>query len=342
MSNLQMTDPQHPEKGPWIAELREGQRFMGFYLMRSPSLETFKDPTRGKYVRLLLADRSGTMEARLWEKAEQHISEIEDQPIHKIEAEVESFRDQLQVRILRLRPAKEEEYELADLRPTTQRSIEEMDAAVEHAINSITDTHLKAIVKYFYDQETFRTAFKEAPAATRVHHAFIGGLLEHTYEVLRLAEELFKLYPQINRDLLVAGILLHDIGKLSEFKWDIDIEYTSRGKLLGHVVIGSEMVAQAIQTLPNFPEDLALQLQHMILAHHGRYEYGSPRRPKTLEAIALHQLENLDAQVNRFVTLIQEAKKLDRSWTTYDHLLGRSLYTGSDEDISIEELGWTD
>jgi 3'-5' exoribonuclease len=337
-----MSKPQHPEKGPWIADLEEGQRFMGFYLIRNPSLEAFKDPTRGKYIRLLLADRSGTMEARVWENAEQVVSEMEGQPIQKVEAEVESFRDQLQARILRIRPAKEDEYELSDLRPTTQRNIEEMDALVEEAINGLTDTYLKAIVKYFYDQEEFRAAFQEAPAATRVHHAFIGGLLEHTYEVLLLAQKLMELYPQINRDLLVAGILLHDIGKLSEFKWEIDIEYTTQGKLLGHVVIGSEMVGRAIQTIPNFPEDLALQLQHMILAHHGRYEFGSPRRPKTLEAIALHQLENLDAQVNRFATLIQEAKKLDRDWTTYDHMLGRSLYAGHDEGMSIEELGWTD
>ncbi len=337
-----MSKPQHPEKGPWIKDLKEGQRFIGFYLIRNPSLESFKDPTRGKYIRLLLADRSGMMEARVWENAEQVVSEMEGQPIQKVEAEVESFRDQLQARILRIRPAKEDEYELSDLRPTTQRNIEEMDALIEETINSLTDTHLKAVVKYFYDQEEFRTAFQEAPAATRIHHAFIGGLLEHTYEVLLLAQKLMELYPQINRDLLMAGILLHDIGKLSEFKWEIDIEYTTRGKLLGHVVIGSEMVGHAIQTIPNFPEDLALQLQHMILAHHGRYEYGSPRRPKTLEAIALHQLENLDAQVNRFATLIQEAKKLDRDWTTYDHMLGRSLYAGHDEGISIEELGWTD
>jgi 3'-5' exoribonuclease len=135
---------------------------------------------------------------------------------------------------------------------------------------------------------------------------------------------------------------LHDIGKLEEFNWDVDIEYTDRGRLVGHVVISSERVAKAIERIPDFPDDLSMQLQHLILSHHGRYEFGSPRRPKSLEAIALHHLENLDAQVNRFATLIDHARKMGRDWTTYDTMLGRSLYAASEEDLSIEESGWTD
>lgn len=337
-----MAERQHPEKGPWISELQEGQIFVGFYLVRNPNLETFKDPSRGQYLRLSLADRSGVMEARIWENAEQFASIIEGHHIIKVDGRVDKFRDQLQAQISRLRPAQEGEYDLSDLRPTTQRNLDEMIAVVDEAVVSISDPHLQAIVRHFFGQDEFRAAFLEAPAATRVHHALIGGLLEHTYEVLQLAKELVELYPQINRDILLAGILLHDIGKLSEFKWEIDIEYTDRGKLIGHVVIGSQMVAEAMRNIPDFPEPLALQLQHMILAHHGRYEFGSPRRPKTLEAIALHHLENLDAQVNRFTSLIEEARKSDRDWTTYDHMLGRSLYAGHDEGLSIEELGWTD
>jgi len=337
-----MSEPKHPQKGPWINELQQGQKFKGFYLVRNPSLQSFKDPGRGQYLRLVLADRSGVMEARVWEQVEQIAPLLDDIHIIKVEGEVEQYRDRLQIRIARLRPADQGEYDLSDLRPTTKQNLDEMNAVVDHAIASLMDPHLKAIVKSFYDQAEFRAAFQEAPAASRVHHAFIGGLLEHTYDVLQLAERLLKIYPQLKHDLLIAGILLHDIGKLVEFQWEIDIEYTDRGKLLGHVVIGSEMVAKALEKIPDFPEPLALQLQHLILAHHGRYEYGSPRRPKTLEAIALHHLENLDAQVNRFASLIEEAKKLGRDWTAYDSMLGRSLYTNYDEDLSIEELGWTD
>jgi 3'-5' exoribonuclease len=337
-----MSGPQHPEKGPWLSEIKEGEKFVGFYLLRNPALVPYRDPSRGQYLRLLLADRSGMMEARVWENAEQIISGLEGQRVVKVEAIAEIFRDQLQARVLRLRPAEEGEYALEDLRPITQRNIEEMNAVVDKAIADLEDPYLKTIVEHFYHDDNFRSDLQEAPAATRVHHAYIGGLLEHTYEVLLLAEMLIHLYPQINRDMLIAGILLHDIGKCSEFNWEIDIEYTDRGKLIGHVVIGSEMVAEAIEKIPDFPENLALQLQHLILAHHGRYEFGSPRRPKTLEAIALHHLENLDAQVNRFAFLIEEAKKLGRDWTTYDAMLGRSLYASHDEGLPIEELGWTD
>jgi 3'-5' exoribonuclease len=337
-----MSEPQNPEKGPWLSEIEEGQTFVGFYLLRNPSLVPFKDPSRGQYLRLLLADRSGVIEARVWENAEETFSSLEGHHIIKVEAQAERFRDQLQARIIRLRPAEEGEVDLSDLRPVTQRNIDEMNAVLDQAIASIENHYLKTVVEHFYQDDDFRATIQEAPAATRVHHAFIGGLLEHTYEVLLLAESLIQLYPQINRDMLIAGILLHDIGKCSEFTWEMDIEYTDRGKLIGHVVIGSEMVASAIEKIPDFPDPLALQLQHLILAHHGRYEFGSPRRPKTLEAIALHHLENLDAQVNRFASLIEEARKLGRDWTTYDTMLGRSLYASHDEGLSIEEYGWTD
>jgi 3'-5' exoribonuclease len=325
-----MSESLHPEKGPWIADLEAGQRFVGYYLVRNPRLESFKDQTRGRYLKLLLADGSGTIDGRCWDV------------VLKIEGEVERFRDQLQVRILRLRPAKADEYALGDLRPTTKRNIDEMNLAIDKVIASMEDPHIQSLVRYFFDDKDFREAFQTAPAATRVHHACIGGLLEHTYEVLELAGRLIDLYPQIDRDLLLAGILLHDIGKLEEFTWELDIEYTDNGRLLGHVVLSAQKVAQAILTMPEFPENLAIQIQHLILSHHGRYEFGSPRRPKTLEAIALHHLENLDAQVNRFASLIEQARKAGRDWTTYDNMLGRSLYAGQEEGLSIEEQGLVD
>jgi 3'-5' exoribonuclease len=337
-----MTEALHPDKGPWIDELQDGQHFIGFYLLRSPRLESFRDPSRGHYLRMQLADRTGILEARVWDNAEAQASLLENVKVLKVEGEVEKYRDRLQIRVLQLRPAKQEEFNLADLRPSTHRDIDEMNAIIDIAIDSIEDEQLVAVVRHFYDNPKFRQRYQEAPAGIRIHHAFIGGMLEHTVEIIQLANTLMELYPQIDRDMLMAGILLHDIGKLEEFNWDIDIEYTDRGRLVGHVVISSEMVARAIDTISDFPEQLSMQLQHLILSHHGRYEFGSPRRPKSLEAIALHHLENLDAQVNRFATLIEHARKQGRDWTTYDTMLGRSLYAGSEEDLSIEESGWTD
>lgn len=337
-----MDQPKHPDKGPWIAELEEGQNFIGFYLIRNASLETFRDIGRGRYLRLSLVDRSGMIEARIWEDAQEAATILNGRSIAKVDGRAERFRERLQVRIQRIRLARPEEYDQADMQPSTERDIPAMMAAIDEACMSIVNPHLAQLVAYFFTQESFQRAFQQAPAGVRVHHAYLGGLLEHTYEILQLAPPLLELYPQIDRDLLISGILLHDIGKVEEYQWEADFGFTDQGRLLGHVIIGAQRISQAIASLTNFPQPLAYQLQHMILAHHGRYEYGSPRRPKTIEAIALHHLEYLDAQVNRFKTLTEEARKRGRNWTSYDSMLGRSLYVAHDGDISIEELGFAD
>jgi 3'-5' exoribonuclease len=337
-----MIQAQHPQKGPWISELKDGQEFIGFYRIHNISLETFRDITRGRYLRLSLSDRSGAMEARIWEDAEKVAATLDGHIIAKVDGKAERFRDRLQIRIQRIRPADPGEYDLADMRPSTARDVALMMTRVEDALAGIKNPHLSRLAHHFFDQEGFRKAFQEAPAGVRIHHAYLGGLLEHTYEILELAPSLLALYPEIDRDLLMTGILLHDIGKLEEYQWDLDIGFTDQGRLLGHVILGTQRLSRAMTLQSDFPQDLAFELQHMILAHHGRYEYGSPRRPKTMEAIALHHLEYLDAQVNRFKSLIEEARKQGRNWTSYDNMLDRSLYVGHEVEISIEELGFAD
>jgi 3'-5' exoribonuclease len=177
----------------------------------------------------------------------------------------------------------------------------------------------------------------QAPAARRVHHAYLGGLLEHLVDVLTLCDTVISLYPGLNADLLRAGALLHDVGKLREYDWSRDIEYTDEGRLIGHIVIGVELVSDAIQHIPDFPEDLRLRVRHMLVSQHGRHEWGSPIRPQTLEAIALHHVENLSAQVNRFHSLLAARREPGAAWTMYDRLLGRQLYAGQDDDLNITE-----
>lgn len=334
-----MNEPRDPRKGPWICDLQVGDKFVGHYLLREAKLETFRDPSRGRFLRLQLADRTGRIEARVWENAEDTASDLSQARVLKLEGEVEEYQGRLQVRVLRMRAAPEDEYNRADLQPATRRDVGAMMNEVERTIAGLQNPHLAALLRLFFDDAGFQSAFMTAPAATRIHQAYLGGLLEHTYETLLFSRPLVDLYPEIDRDLLTAGILLHDIGKLEEFAWDLNIEYTDRGRLIGHVVIGAEKVDQAIVSIPAFPEDLRLALHHMLLAHHGRYEWGSPRRPKTLEAVALHHLENLDGQVNRFRTLIEAARLEGRSWTDYDRELGRSLYAGSETDLPVEESG---
>ena len=196
-----------------------------------------------------------------------------------------------------------------------------------------------ALVSIFFGDARFRESFFRSPAASRIHHAYVGGLLEHTVEILHMSKSLLELYPEIDHALLTVGILLHDIGKLQELTGAYRIEYSDQGRLLGHVVMGYEMVSRAIEDIEGFPEHLALQVKHMLLAHHGRLEHGSPRRPKTMEALALHLLENLSAQVNRFQGLIEPTRRKGQGWTGFDRLLDRSLYAGSASDLSSEEQG---
>jgi 3'-5' exoribonuclease len=334
-----MSETYHPDKGPFLRDLQPEERFIGYYVLRSKQLEPFRDPTRGYFLTLVLSDRSGQMQAHVWEGGEDVNESLVQGEMVKVDGEVEVYRERSQVRVVRIRPASPEEYDIRDMLPASKKKPAEMLASLHSFIDQIEDQHLSALVRSFYEDENFMVLFNQAPAARRIHHAYIHGLLEHTLEVLALAKTLTELYPQINADLLTTGILLHDIGKVKEYSWELDIDYTDKGRLLGHIVMADEMVTDAVQNLPDFPEEVLLSLRHMLLSHHGRYEWGSPRRPKTLEAITLHHLENLSAQVNRF-TLLLENLPPGEDWTTYDRLLRRQLYGGGDDDLNIEERSW--
>ncbi len=331
-----MNDPYHLDKGPFLRDLVPGDRFIGNYVLRSKQLESFRDPARGNFLTLVLGDRSGQLIARVWENAEIAYEDVLEGEIIKLDGETESYLERTQIRIFRLRSAEPNEYDMRDMLPSSERDPEEMVKELKTFIDSIKDQHLLALVNNFFNDDEFFKLFIQAPAARRVHHAYLHGLLEHTLEILVLAQTTLQLYPQINADLLSAGILLHDIGKVREYSWELDINYTNEGRLLGHVVMANEMIAIALQSLPDFPEDLSLRLRHMLLSHHGRYEWGSPRRPKTLEAIALHHIENTSAQLNRFNALLS-FRQPGKDWTEYDRLLRRQLYGSSEDELSIEE-----
>jgi len=317
------------DKGPFVTDLQEGMEFIGYYISRNPRLDPFRDPSRGKYLRMQLVDRTGFIEARMWEECEGIFDEINGGGPVKVGGVVESFREDMQVNIRRMRSAGEEEIEIEDMMRTTERDFDEMWEIVLEAINNIQDPHLSSLVGHFYADSEWIARFMEAPSARRVHHAYFGGFLEHTYELLMLARPLMTLYPEIDRDLLVVGILLHDIGKMEELSWGFDTDYTDAGRLLGHIVLGERAISQAIDKIEEFPKERTLEVLHLVISHHGRNEWGSPRRPKTMEAVALHYLDNLDAQVNRFKLLIEVARASGESWTGYDRMLRRSLYSGN-------------
>lgn len=325
-------------KKQFVRDLRPGKRVLGFFLVRHKQLEPFRDRTRGEFLTLVLADRTGEILARVWEEAPTLAETFECGQVVKVKGEVEEYLGRWQVIIEKLRPAKPDEYDLADMLPTAERNVDEMVAALKATVEEIAEPHLKALANHFFGDDDFIARFSRAPAARRIHHAYLGGLLEHTFEVVTLCKSLLELYPQIHRDLLLTGALVHDVGKVAEFEYATDIEYSDEGRLVGHIVISYQMVNEAIAEIPDFPPDLVLRLRHMILSHHGRYEWGSPRRPKTLEAVALHYVENLDAQVNRFHRILASRRDLSKPWTEYDTLLGRQLYAGRD-GLAIEEEG---
>lgn len=329
--------PKHPLKGPFIIDLKPGDRVTAFFLARHKQLEPFRDRSKGEFLTLMLGDRTGQLLARVWEGAPELAETFNEGDVVKVAADVEEYLGRTQLIINKLRPARDDEYDLADYLPATDKDVNALLAQVDGVVASLAQPHLAALVRHFYDDADFRARLAQAPAARRVHHAYLGGLLEHLTEVLALAEAVLALYPEINADLLRAGVLLHDVGKLREYTWTRDIDYTDEGRLIGHIVLSDEMVAEAISHFPDFPAELALRVRHLLVSHHGRYEWGSPRRPKTLEALALHHIENLSAQLNRFKGILAARREPGQTWTDYDRLLERQLYAGPGDELSIEE-----
>ena len=325
-------------KEQFVRDLKAGDRVLSFFLVRHKQLEYFRDRTKGQFLTLVLSDRTGQILARVWEGAPELAQTFQEGDVVKVLGEVEEYLGRLQIIVAKLRPAKEEEYELADFLPRTERDVEEMLGIIRETVASVKNPYLRALLDKFFDDEEFVAAFSRAPSARRIHHAYLGGLLEHVTEVIALCRTVLDLYPQIDRDLLLTGALLHDVGKTREFTYEREINYSDEGRLLGHVTMSDRLITERMAEIPDFPPELALRLRHMVLSHHGRYEWGSPRRPKTLEACALHYIDNLDAQINRFAQIIAARRDKTRPWTEYDTLLKRYLYAGR-EELAIEEAG---
>jgi 3'-5' exoribonuclease len=315
----------HPEKGPFLNELKPGQRFVGYYIVRSRFLEPFRDASRGFYLTLVLSDASGQMVGRVWEDAQAVAEQVGEGQVVKLEGEVDVYLERTQVRVLRVRPAREGEYDRRDFLPSSKRDPQDMLSELASYKGIITEPHLAALVDEFFTDRDFLTAFAEAPATPEVHHAYLGGLLEHTLNVLQLCSTVMTLYPAIDPNLLIAGVFLYQVGKVREMQWQMGMDYSDEGRLVGDILLTAEMIDTALRRQPDFPPELAVRLRHLVAAQNGRYEWGSPRQPQTLEAIVLHQVEALDSQVNRFASLL-EARALDEPWTPFDRLLGRQLY----------------
>jgi 3'-5' exoribonuclease len=281
----------------FIADLAkfEDQTVTGFFVATTKSLRDKKDG--GKYLALVLTDRTGSMEARMWDNAAEASPEFEQGEVIKLKALVCRYQDRLQMKVERIRAAQEGEYDPADFLPQTTKDVDALWSELNGYVDSFRDPDLKALLRAFLDDAEIAALFRKAPAAKSMHHAWLGGLLEHVVSLLGVCDLAAKHYPEIHRDLLLTGGVLHDIGKLQELVWQKSFDYTMQGQLLGHITIGYGMIERKLATLPDFPPRLRVLVQHMVLSHHGRYEYGSPKLPMIPEAILLHYLDDMDAKM---------------------------------------------
>ncbi|HEX5235320.1 MAG TPA: HD domain-containing protein [Silvibacterium sp.] len=281
-------------KEPLIADLakHENQVITAFFCVAGKQPRSKKDGSI--YFALTLADRSGQIEARMWETAE--AGEFVAGDIVKLRGQVCRYQEKLQVNVERIRRAEPDEFELGDFVPRTERDIDELWAELNGWVESFSDPHLKALLRSFLDDAEIAAALREAPAAKSMHHAWIGGLLEHVVSLLGICDLAAKHY-KIHRDLLLTGAVLHDIGKLQELRWGTSFDYTLEGQLLGHITIGVGMIERKMDGLPDFPPALRVLVSHLVLSHHGRYEFGSPKLPMIPEAVLLHYLDDMDAKM---------------------------------------------
>lgn len=280
------------------------------------------------YHSLRLSDKTGAVDAKIWDNALELDKLFKKGDIVKIQARATSYKNTTQLHIIDLKAAPAEAIDLTDYLPTAGKDRDEMFSHICAFAEEIQDTRLKALLRLFLDDKEISKGFKMAPAAKGFHHVYLGGLLEHTLSVVRLLDLVTKHYEGLNRDLVICGGILHDIGKIFEFTYDRIIDYTDEGRLIGHIVKGVEMVNARIALLADFPESLAMELRHIIISHHGMLEYGSPKLPNTTEAMVVHMVDDLDAKVNAFQEYIKASSDENTNWTPFHKLFDRYIYKG--------------
>lgn len=312
----------------FIADCKEGQAVTAFFLVRAREIRRRRSGE--PFLSLVLGDRTGELPAVMWEGFEGVAAALREGDIVKVQAAVGTFQGERQLQLQRIRPATAEDgVELEDFLPRSPRDPAETVGALVAATGRLADPHLRALLEDLWADPAFLQAFSEAPAARTLHHAYLGGLAEHTASVVALCEMIADHYPGVDRDLLVVSAILHDVGKLQELRWGGALEYTDGGRLLGHIVQGALLVEERLKKFPDFPALRRDQLLHSILSHHGELEWGSPVTPKTLEGLILHHVENLDGKVNQFQGFAREHRDPGRpAWTTYIRALERHLYLG--------------
>ena len=306
----------------YIKDYKDGDRVFDIYFCKYKSSAVTKN---GKsYDNVILQDKTGTIDAKIWDPNNAGIAEFDACDYIEVYGEVTSFNGALQVNVKRVRLCQEGEYNEAEYMPVSKKNIDDMYAELLKIIGSIENTYLKQLLEsFFVKDEAFAQRFKKASAAKTVHHGFIGGLLEHTLGVTKLCDYYCTAYPILKRDLLLTAAICHDIGKVREISAFPVNDYTDEGQFLGHIVMGSEMIGEKVREIPGFPPMLAMELKHCILSHHGEYEFGSPKKPAIIEAVALTYADNTDAKMETFTEILESTQ--ETGWLGFNRFFESNL-----------------
>src|SRR5437773_3208165 len=281
------------------------------------------------YLALTLGDRSGQLEAKMWDNVEEVLEAFEQDDFLKVKGLINKYKQRFQLTIHKLRKLGDSEIEFADYLPKTTKDIDELWRTLSDFVSGFQNQYLKTLVQAFMADPVIAAAYRNAPAAKTLHHAFIGGLLDHVVSLFRSCDLISRNYPQINRDLLFTGAFLHDIGKIHELTYNRSFSYTTKGQLLGHMIIELEMVQEKLEMLPDFPGPLKTLIEHLIISHHGQYDFGSPKLPMFPEALMLHYLDDLDSKMEAMRAHFEREADLESPWTSYNGSLGRPLLNTS-------------
>lgn len=306
----------------FIKDLKEGDRISDIYLCKHKQAAVTKN---GKnYENVILQDKTGTIDAKVWEPNNPGISDYDVYDYIEVYGDVSSFQNALQVSVKRIRVCREGEFNPADYLPVSSKNIDVMYQELLGMVGSIENTYLKQLLEaFFVKDQDFIKAFCNSSAAKSIHHGFVGGLLEHSLSVAKICDFYCSLYPVLKRDLLVTAALCHDIGKVREISGFPENNYTDEGQMLGHIMIGSWMAGEKAAQIVGFPQDILMQVQHCILAHHGKYEYGSPKIPAIIEAMALFHADDTDAKLETFKEILENSN--ETGWMGYNRLFESNL-----------------
>ena len=319
---------------PELNTLIKNDRIEHFLLIKKIELRSTKSGS--DFLSTELGDKSTSMNANIWEGFSDLATRGKVGSVVKVSGTIEEYQGSLQIRVASIRLANEKDkVRPQDFLPVSKRNLEEMQKEFNQKLKSISNKHLKKLLSEIFSEEKFEL-FSTAPAGKSWHHAYIHGLIEHTLEIIKICELMCEFHPELNRDLLISGAMLHDIGKIEELSFESAFEYTDKGKLIGHIVIAATLVRDEIKKISGFPVELENNLIHLILSHQGKLEHASPIVPKTAEAIALYQADELSAKVNAYKTTIEAELRPDSNWTKFIHLADTDLYKFNFRESSEE------